>query len=239
MKISKRSLRTLPVLLLLEMLSPILLLLGILLAYFVNLSGSGAAAIVTAMIPSLLTIAIWIICAVVIYGIMELSPLFAYAWYLHLIYFIIKAVTLVIEGVGAAANPVDAGTVSAIELVPDLLSSLREFIGILSQAMLLFGFCSVMKKTGQEKLSKSCRVIAIVCLTLGILSLMLDGAGYVVQWLNPELAASDSGGNAVITALNVVIAVLTVIISIPAFVAVRKSCMNVYQLLFNAQESCK
>lgn len=232
MKISKRSLRTLPGLLLLEMLSPILLLSGILLAYFVNLSGSGAAAIVTAMIPSLLTIAIWIICAVAIYGIMELSPLFAYAWYLHLIYFIIKAVTLVIEGVGAVANQADAGTVSAIELVPNLLSSLREFIGILSQAMLLFGFSSVMKKTGQVKLNKSCRVIAIVCLTLGNLSLMLDVVGTIVNWLNPEAAASLSG----ITAVNVVIAALTVIISIPTYIAVRKSCINVYQLLFKAQE---
>ena len=133
MKISKRSLRTLPVLLLLEMLSPVLLSLAILLAYFVTRSGSAAAALISALLPSLLITAVWIVCTVVIYGIMELSHFFAYSWYLHLIYFVIKAVSLVIEGLGAA----NAGVIG---IVPDVLSSAQQFIGILSHAMILLGF---------------------------------------------------------------------------------------------------
>lgn len=229
MKISKRSLRTLPVLLLLEMLSPVLLSLAILLAYFVTRSGSAAAALISALLPSLLITAVWIVCTVVIYGIMELSHFFAYSWYLHLIYFVIKAVSLVIEGLGAA----NAGVIG---IVPDVLSSAQQFIGILSHAMILLGFRSVMKKTEQEKLSKRCRAVATVYLTLGSLSLLFDGASYILKWIDPGAVSSQSVIYTVIIAVSIAVVVITAVISIPAFIAVRRSCMKVYHLLFNAKE---
>ena len=67
MKISKCSLRTLPVMLRLSR------------------SPAGTAAVM----------GVRILCIVLLYGIMELSHFFAYAWYLHLICFVIKPVSLV------------------------------------------------------------------------------------------------------------------------------------------------
>ena len=67
MKKSKGSLRTLPVMLRLSR------------------SPAGTAAVM----------GVRILCIVLLYGIMELSHFFAYAWYLHLICFVIKPVALV------------------------------------------------------------------------------------------------------------------------------------------------
>ena len=84
MKISKCSLRTLPVMLLLEMLSPALMLAVLLAAYFVKKLGGEPAAAAVAILAGMAVMGVWILCTVLLYGIMELSNFFAYAWYLHL-----------------------------------------------------------------------------------------------------------------------------------------------------------
>ena len=233
MKISKRSLRTLPVLLLLEMLSPVLLSLAILLAYFVTRSGSAAAALISALLPSLLITAVWIVCTVVIYGIMELSHFFAYSWYLHLIYFVIKSVSLVLEGYNAAYHGAGAETAG---LLGDLLSSGQQLVGMLSHSMILFGVWSVMKKMGHDKLSQICRVYALIYLSAGILLLLSDGAEYLVSRLNPEAADSFSVETTAVVAVNTFLTAAASFIGIPAFLAFRRSCMAVYTLLFHTRE---
>ena len=81
--------------LLLEMLSPALMLAVLLAAYFVKKLGGEPAAAAVAILAGMAVMGVWILCTVLLYGIMELSHFFAYAWYLHLICFVIKPVSLV------------------------------------------------------------------------------------------------------------------------------------------------
>ena len=104
MIISKRSLRWLPVFLLLEMLSPAVTLAAMLPAYLLKTSVSESAAAAAVLLVGMAVVAVWITGTVLLYGVMELSRFFAYAWYLQLIYFVIRAVSLVLDGFSSANN---------------------------------------------------------------------------------------------------------------------------------------
>lgn len=225
MKISKRSLRTLPVMLLLEMLSPALMLAVLLAAYFVKMLCGEAAAAAVAVIAGMAVMTVWMLCTVLLYGIMELSHFFSYAWYLHLIYFVIKAASLVLEGYNAANSGAGAETAG---LLGDLLSSGQQLVGMLSHVMILFGSWSVMKKTGDDKLSQKCRIYALIYMAVGIFMLLSDGAGTIMTWLNTE-----AGATAVV---NIFLTAAASFIGIPAFLVFRKVCMAVYTLLFHSRE---
>ena len=233
MKISKCSLRTLPVMLLLEMLSPALMLAVLLAAYFVKKLGGEPAAAAVAILAGMAVMGVWILCTVLLYGIMELSHFFAYAWYLHLIYFVIKSVSLVLEGYNAAYHGAGAETAG---LLGDLLSSGQQLVGMLSHSMILFGVWSEMKKMGHDKLSQICRVYELIYLSAGILLLLSDGAEYLVSRLNPEAADSFSVETTAVVAVNTFLTAAASFIGIPAFLAFRRSCMAVYTLLFNTRE---
>lgn len=211
--------------LLLEMLSPSLMLAALLAAYFVKTLAGEPAAAAVAILAGMAVMAVWILCAVLLYGVMELSHFFAYAWYLHLVYFVIKAASLVLEGYHAANNGAGAETAG---LLGDLLSSGQQLVGMLSYVMILFGAWSVMKKTGDDKLSQKCRIYALIYMAAGILLLMCDGAGTILTWLNTEAAAAE--------VTSIVLTAAASFIGIPAFFAFRKSCMAVYSLLFQPRE---
>ena len=228
MIISKRSLRWLPVFLLLEMLSPAVTLAAMLPAYLLKTSVSESAAAAAVLLVGMAVVAVWITGTVLLYGVMELSRFFTYAWYLQLIYFVIRAVSLVLDGFSSANNGAGAETVSALS---DMLSAGQQFIGILSHSMILFGARSVMKKANQGKYGSKCRVYAVIYIAAGLLMLLSDAAGYMLGGSELFSAAKVAAA-----AVDIFLTVLTSAVAVPAFFAVRKTFMTVYKMLFNAQE---
>lgn len=73
MIISKRSLRWLPVFLLLEMLSPAVTLAAMLPAYLLKTSVSESAAAAAVLLVGMAVVAVWITGTVLLYGVMELD----------------------------------------------------------------------------------------------------------------------------------------------------------------------
>ena len=146
MRVSKRALRTLPAILLLEMLTQVITLVFIGIGALIKETVGTAAGEVTVLASGPVLLAIWMTGAVCLYGIMDLSKYFRFSWYLHIVYFVIKAVVLVLDGISAVmGDGISQETLNIFGAVADFLSSVRELFGIAAEC-----FVEQTKSPGAE-----------------------------------------------------------------------------------------
>ena len=237
MKISKRSLRLLPVTLLLEMLTPFLTFLIIIVAGVIAGAAGKLAGTVTAAFSGLLLVAVWITGSVFVYGIMELSRYFRYSWYLHIVCFVLKAVNLVLDGFSSImGDEVAPGTVNTYQVITDVLSSARQLTGITAIGLAIIGLMVVLHKVGEQTLSRKCRKYAYFVFILGILLTLADIVNLILTVAAPGISASPSTAYLPFLVIYAMMVILMVIISIPVFMTIRKSCKTIYGMLSKAQE---
>ncbi len=237
MKVSKKALRFLPVILLFEILTQVLTI------AFVGFSAGIAepfgttAATVTILTLSIALLAVWITGSAFVYGIMELSRQFRYSWYLHIAYFVIKVVALVFDSISAImGGDVTTGNEGIFGTVEEILSVMRQFVGMAALCLAMLGFKAVMDKLGKSEISASCHKYAYFFLIIGIVSALNDSASLIMTLLSDNADGSLNMIYTVILAIFFIINVLTATISIPAFLTVRKACRTVFDKLQSAQE---
>ena len=237
MKVNKRALRLLPVTFLIELLAPFITLLLIGISAVISGLAGKQTGVVTAISSSLVLLSIWLVGMVFVYGIMSLSRYFRYSWYFHIVFFIIKSVALVLESIPLfIGDEMSAGTKNGYSIVSDVLSSARQLSGFLALFFAMSGFCAVLSKLGEQKLTGKCRKYSYFFLIIGILFTLDDIASLVVNSLFSGSDPSVNAENLPMLVIYVILNLLTLIISIPAFLTIRRSCKTIYGTLHRAQE---
>ena len=236
MRVSKRALRTLPGMLLLEMLTQVITLAFIGIGALIKATGSSAAADVTVLASGLVLLAIWMTGAVCLYGIMDLSKYFRYSWYLHIVYFVIKAVVLVLDGISAVMGEgISQETLNLFGAAADFLSSVRELSGIAAQCLVMLGFRTLLEKLGERDFGRKCRKYVHIFLIVGILFFLNNITGLVIQLLIPAPADQPAVEYLPVLVIYAILNIFTTAVSIPAFLTARKSCKTIYGTLRKAQ----
>lgn len=237
MRVSKRSLRLLPVMFLLEMLVPVLNLIIIFLASMLSWLAGRQTGAITALSSGFMLLAIWMAGSVFIYEIIELSRYFRYSWYLHICFLVIKSVTMVLDGISAVmGDAVSLGTKNAYEITSDFLSSGRQLVGITALCLAMAGFRTVLNKIDEQKMSSKCRKYSCFFLITGILLTLNDIAYLILTVFLPAANTTLTAENLPIVVIYAVLHILMLIMSIPAFLTIRKSCKTIYGVLLRAQE---
>ena len=239
MRVSKIALRRIPVLLLIESLTPVLTLaiIGIS-AVIVNLFGISAGS-VSAVALSFMMLIVWIIGSAFIYGIMDLSRNFRYSWYLHIAWFSLKTVTLIsysISSLMAGDMAPDTAYISKAEAISDVLSAVHQFSGMAAIYFAMLGMRDVMIKLGDRKTGGSFRKYSYIFLITGIVSAVNDISSVVLGMIFPVTEETPDPWSLSLIAVYGLLNLFTAIVSIPVYLTVRSSCKTIYSKLQNVQE---
>ena len=238
MRVSKKALRMIPVLLLIEGLTPALTLLIIgILAVISSFFGIEAAS-VSAVALSFMLIMVWIIGSVFIYGIMDLSRNFRYSWYLHIAWFSLKTVTLISYSISLIMSESLTSDVAHLsEVISDVLSAVHQFSGMAAIYFVMLGMQDVMIKLGDRRTGERFRKFSYIFLITGIVSALNDISDVVIGMIFPSTEETLNPWSLSLIAVYGILNLFTVIVSIPVYLTVRSSCKAIYSKLQNVQEA--
>ena len=124
----------------------------------------------------------------------------------------------------------------AYEIISDVFSSLRQFVGIIALCLAMVGFMTVLRKIGEQNISSKCRKYSYFLLIIGIMFTLNDMANLIMNIFIPYTATALSEENLPIEVIYVILNIITLVISIPVFLTVRKSCKAIYEMLLKVQE---
>lgn len=237
MRLSKKALRRIPVLLLIESLTPVLTLaiIGIS-AVIVNLFGISAGS-VSAVALSFMLLIVWIIGSAFIYGIMDLSRNFRYSWYLHIAWFSLKTVTLISASISSVMSEnLPSVTDYLSEAVSDVLSAIHQFSGMAAIYFAMLGLRDVMIKLGDRTTGEKFRKYSYIFLITGIVSALNDISDVVISMIFPGTEDTINPWSLSLLAVYGILNLFTAIVSIPVYLTVRSSCKTIYSKLQNVQE---
>ncbi len=230
-------LRLLPVILFPESLTQVITLFIVLFSALIAKYTDMTIASITAIALSMVVLVLWIFGSTIIYGLIDLSHYFKYSWYLHISYFVLKTVTLVLDSIVMVADKhMERGLVLTFDIITDEISSVRQFAGMIAIAFCFLGLKSVLDKMGCNDLSEKCRKYYYIILITGLIIAIVDIINHIVTAVFPENTKTLTFEYLPFLILYSILYVFLLIVSVPAFLTAKSCCRMIYDTLMGSRE---
>ena len=237
MRVNKNSLRALPVILLLESLTSVGAVIGVIIAALIRPFIGALLANSLLLLTGGVYLVIWMFGSVSVYGIMDLSRDFKYSWYLHITWLILKTVVLVVDGISMFMDQgMDTGTANVFRIVSEVLSAVQQFTGMAAIAFAMMGLFKVLQKKGEHALGAGCRKFVYFYMIVGILLALTDFVDLLLKSIFPGFVSEYSVGYLPVVIVYAIIQIALFLASVPAFFTAGRSCRRIYFMLQGIQE---